>query len=253
MGVKGVDGVKDGAGSGYVYTYALPYNAANAPYTYTAELGDNTQAEIMTACFVEELTIKGEAEGPWQMESTVRGWPGGPTTFTAGLSIPTVEEILFGKTGLYIDAADGTIGSNQVTDAFRSFELKISDYFSARWNGNASTDVFYSRIVMAPNTKIELKFTLDHGADAVAERAARRAKTPRLIRIEALGTALGTGATYDNKLVRIDLSGTYFEPEAWLEDDDGVNTVEFNFKNHFNATYNQRGSIVVVNELSALP
>jgi hypothetical protein len=253
MGVKGVDGVKDGAGSGYVYTYALPYNAANAPYTYTAELGDNTQAEIMTACFVEELTIKGEAEGPWQMESTVRGWPGGPTTFTAGLSIPTVEEILFGKTGLYIDAADGTIGSNQVTDAFRSFELKISDYFSARWNGNASTDVFYSRIVMAPNPKIELKFTLDHGADAVAERAARRAKTPRLIRIEALGTALGTGATYDNKLVRIDLSGTYFEPEAWLEDDDGVNTVEFNFKNHFNATYNQRGSIVVVNELSALP
>lgn len=252
MAVKGVAGVQDGAGTGYVYTYALPYNAAQSPYTYTFEVGDDTQAEIITACFVDELTITGEAEGAWMVEANIRGWPGGPTTFTNNLSIPTVEEILFGKTALYIDDVDGDFSGAQVTNAFRSFELSISDFFMARWHGDGSDDVYYTRIVMAPNPAIELKFVLDHSATAVAERAYRRDRTPRLIRLEALGTALGTGATYNNKTCRIDLAGTYMEPEPY-EDDDGVMTVEFSFKNHYDATYTARGSIIVVNELSALP
>lgn len=253
MAVLGVAGVKDGAGSGYVYTHTLPFNAVQAPYTYTFEVGDDTQAEVVTGCFIDELTITGEAESAWMIEANVRGWPGGPTTFKASLAIPTVEEILFGKTALYINDADEAIGTTPITNAFRSFELSISDFYAARWTGDGADDVFYTRIVMAPNPNIELKFVLDHSAFAVAERAARRARTPRLLRIEAEGVALATpGSVYSKKTCRIDLAGTYAEPEPY-EDDDGVMTVEFTLKNHYNATYTKRGEIIVVNELSALP
>jgi hypothetical protein len=251
MTLSGVTGVQDGAGTGYVYTQPFPTNSILTPYTYTIRHGDNQQAELVTAVFCEELTIKGEAEKPWTIDAKLRGWPRGTTTFTGSLTIPTVEEVIFGLSGLYIDAPGGTIGTTQITDGFRGFELKISKVFQPRWQGNLANK-YYTRLVMNSEPEITLKIKLDHDSSAVAERAARRALTHRLVRIKAEGSTLGTAGTYTKKTILLDCVGSYMEPEPY-DDDDGVTSLEFSMGTHYNATAALGGRIVTVRESSTLP
>lgn len=251
MGVRGVAPVQDGAGSGRVWTHPFPTNTVLAPYTYTVRHGDNNQAELMTGTFCEELTIKGEAEKAWELDATLRGWPGGTTTFTGSLAIPTVEEAIFGLTSLFIDAPGGTLGTTQITDGFRGFELKISKVYQPRWQGNGANR-FYTRLVMNSEPEITLKLKLDHDTSAVAQRAVRRALTHSQIRIRATGSNLTTGGTYTTRTIQLNAIGSYMEPEPY-DDDDGVTSLEFNVGTHYSATPGLGGNIVVVNDLTALP
>lgn len=253
MGIRGVAGVQDGAGSGYVYTYPFPTTSIFTPYTYTWELGDNQQAEIMTAVFAEEITISGASEESWMMSGNLRGWiaTDPTTTFTGSLAIPAVEEIIFGKTKLYIDAIGGTIGSTQKTNTFLSFELTINNIYQAVWTGDGVNKNF-TFIKMNSEPEITLEFTLEHDATSVAERVIRRGRTGRQIRIDGIGSALTTTATHSTKLCRIDLVGTYEEPEE-MDEEDGNMILNFKLRNHYHQTPASRGSIVVVNQLSTLP
>lgn len=251
-GIRGVAGVADGPGTDFIYTYPLPSNTVYTPYTYTARVGDNQQAELWTACFAEEITIKGEAEKAWTMAATFRGWPGGPTTFTGSVAIPTVSESIFGLGSLWIDAVSGTIGTTQKTNTFRGFELKISKIYVARWAGNA-TNKYYTHLNMNGKPEITCTFKLEHDTTAVAERAKTRARTPLLLRMQTQGAALGTaGTAYTKKTIRINLAGSYSEPEEY-SDDDGTTGLTFKFVNHYDVTAGFRGEVIVANELSALP
>lgn len=251
MGVRGVAGARDGTGSGYVYTYDLPEATVYSPYTYTFECGDNQEQDIVTGCFAEEIKIVGSVKEAWKMSATLRGWPLGSGAFTNALSIPTAETILFGKSRLFIDTAGGSFGGNQVTNSFISFELTLSNIYKAQPTGEG-TNLYYTFVKMNSNPEINLNFTLEHDATAVAEREARRASTERLIRIEGIGSALTTSSSYSTKGVIIDLAGTYMESEG-LDEDDGNMIVPFVFKNHYSSTATDRGQILVINELSALP
>lgn len=252
MGIKGVTASADGAGSGKIYPYPFPTNSVLTPFTYSLRHGDNQQAELLTALFAEEITIKGEAEKPWTIDAKLRGWPRGPITFTGSLAIPSVEEAIFGLSGLYIDEPGGTIGTTQITDGFRGFELKISKVYVPRWQGNLANK-FYTRLVMNSEPEITLKVKLDHDASAVAERAKRRLLTHRLLRIKAEGSTLGTaGTAYSKKTILLDLVGSYMEPEPY-DDDEGVTSLEFSMATHYNATAALGGQVVVVNELPSLP
>lgn len=252
-GIQAVTGSQDGTGSGYIYTYPLPGTSVLTPDTYTIEAGDNQQAEIMTGCFAEEIVITGGAQDVWRRAVTWRGWPGGPTTFTSSLTVPAVDEINFGKTSLYIDNTSGSFGGTQVSDSFLSFELTIGAIYEAKWHGNGS-NLYYTNLHMLAMPEITLNFTLEHDSVAVAERANRRANTPRLIQIAGLGPAVSdnTGATYNNKQVIIQLPGSYSEPEVQEANDSSI-TVPFTFKWHYDSTENDEGQIIVVNELSSLP
>lgn len=251
-GVRGVAGVQDGAGTDYIYTYPLPSTTVYTPYTYTGRVGDNQQAELWTALFAEEIKIKGDAEKAWTMSATFRGWPGGPTTFTGSVAIPTVSESIFGLGSLWIDAVGGTIGTTQKTNTFRSFELTLSKIYVARWTGNAANK-YYTHLNMNGEPEITCTFKLEHDTTAVAERAKTRARTPLLLRIQTQGAALGTaGTAYTKKTIRIDMAGSYEEPEEY-EDDDGTTGLTFKFRNHYDPTFGSRGTIYIANELSALP
>lgn len=252
MALHGVSPVQDGAGSGRIWTHPFPTNSVLTPYTYTVRHGDNSQAEIMTGTFCEELTIKAEAEKAWELDTTLRGWPGGTTTFTSSLAIPSVEEAIFGLTSLYIDTPGGTLGTTQITDGFRGFELKISKVFQPRWQGNGANR-YYTRLVMNSEPEITLKIKLDHDTSAIAQRAIRRALTHSQIRIKADGSNLtSAGTTYTKKTIQLNAIGSYMEPEPY-DDDDGVTSLEFSVGTHYSATPGLGGNIVVVNDLTALP
>jgi len=91
-------------GSGYIYTYTLATSAQNAPFTYTIEGGDDQAAEEAEYCFVKDLTLSGNAGEAWNVSANWFGRQVSTSTFTPSTdaTIPTVEDVLFSKTKLYI-------------------------------------------------------------------------------------------------------------------------------------------------------
>src|SRR3990172_1851217 len=125
-GVKLVGtGVADGPGSGKIYAYPFPTTALNTIKTYTIEGGDNQQAEEMEYAFVDSFKLSGNPGEALMMDAQWIGRQVINTTFTGAISIPTVEEILFTKSKLYIDAVGGTLGTTLVSDTLLGFEFSV--------------------------------------------------------------------------------------------------------------------------------
>lgn len=247
-GVQTVSPTTD-SGSGYIYSYAFPTTGVNSIQTYTIEGGDNQQAEEMEYAFVEAFTLSGAAGEALKMSADWVGRQVTNTTFTASLSVPSVEEILFSKASLYIDDSTGTVGTTLISNTLLAMNLEVDTGWQVV---ETATGELYFSFAKSTMPEITLDITFEHDANAVAEKTAWRNQTPRQLRLEFPGSALSTTGTYDTKLLRVDLAGKWesFEP---LGEEDGNDTVEATFRMRYNSTAALFGEIVVVNELSALP
>ena len=234
--------------SDYIYEYIFPTTVAKSPKSYTLESQDDQQEEQMTYSMVKSFTISGR---PWEACMMSAVWFGrapGTGSKTGALTSPAVDEGMFQNTKVYIDAGGGTIGDTQITNTVREFALSVN-----------------TGIVPIPTADDRLDYTLDgmtepvltlrlkmlHNATAVAEKAAMRAETTRLIRILIEGPALGTGATYSKKTVIIDVAGLWQKPPG-LTDDEGQNVVDMSLNVLYSLADTLFAEITVVNELSAL-
>jgi hypothetical protein len=247
-GVKGVAGVQDGAGTGYVYTYAFPLTDSDTIYSYTIEGGDNQGAEVMTYGIVPEFTLSGEIGQAWMVDATWNGRTVAASTYTAGLSLPSVEEMLFTKTKLYIDNDSDTIGTTQITSTLINANLAVS-LWRPVWTADGN---LYFAFTKVSQPSAVLTMTFEHNSSAITEKGLWRTNTNRLVRLKAEGTALGTSGTYTYKTLIINLAGSYSKWDK-IDEVDGNDVIACTFEVGYNSTYGAAGSIVVVNELSALP
>lgn len=249
-GINDVAGVQDGAGTDYIWTWNLPTTSANTPQTFTLEMGDDQAVEEMEYAFIEKLTLEGKAGEAWMMGADWRGRKVSTSAFTGSISLPTVEEMLFSKTKLYIDDVGGSIGTTQKSNTLMDAALELTTGFVPIWAAHGDEVVFAA--VKQVKVAGSLKITFEHDSIAVAEKANWRAQTPRLIRLLCEGDAVATpGTTYSNKTMIIDLAGKWETFDA-LSDSDGNDTVVGNFKIAYNATAALAGQFVIVNELSTL-
>lgn len=241
---------QDGTGSGYVYEYALPTTSKPTVRTYTIEAGDDQAAEEAEYCFVETFTLSGQTRQAVMMESTWRGrqiTAGG--AFTAGLQLPTVENILFANTKLYVDDSAGVVGTTQLSGLLLSWQLQIQTGIVAKWTGDGSLAFNHLEYTMP---QVSLTLRMLHTADLVAEVAKARAEEIRLIRLDIEGRKLATSDSFSNKLLRIDLAGTWEQPGA-LDDDDGSSVREMQLIAGASIADNLFAKLTVVNELTSLP
>ncbi len=239
------DGSADGGGSGYIYTYNLSTNAQATPKTFTIEQGDNARVDEMEYSVVTEWRLSGAPGEALQMSASWIGRQSTDAEFTAGQSVPSVEEILFGKGKLYIDAT--TIGTTQKTGTFLGFELTGVSGFQAVESADGN---LYFYAIKQGSPKITGVLILEHDATGEAEINAARAETNRLIRMVFEGSALTTaGTAYTYKSLVIDAPIKYTEVPA-VEDQDGDDVVRLPFEVIFDGTNNF--SIVVVNQLANL-
>jgi len=249
-GIKLVSATADGTGSGYVYTYPLPTTTAETVQTYTIEGGDNNGMEYMTYAFVSEFTIEGAPGEAVMISSTWRGRTVSTGTYTTGVGIPSVTDMLFGNCKLYIDSSTGTIGSTQVVAQFLGFTFNMVTGFIPVWTGDGNP--YFTFVKMSrPETTCEI--VLEHSATALAEKIAWRAGSTRQIRIINEGAALTTtGTGYAKKTMIIDMVGRWdkFGP---LEDQDDDDIVTGTFRVAYNSALASAGQILVVNQLSAAP
>lgn len=225
--------------------------------TLVIEGGDNIQAEIMHFGYVKAFTLSGAQGEAVKVTATVPGRSPETTTFTAvgdtDLANP-FETILTSMGKLYIDPSTDTPGTTQKTLTLIDFSLKHTTGWVELAAKDGRTDFSDIKHV---DDEITLEITFEHNGIAVAEKAAWRAETERVIRLRFDGSALSStdgGATYDQKALIVDMWGKWskFGAEG-LEDKDGDNT----YKGIFRVAYSQLAAnkmrYIVVNELSVLP
>jgi len=248
-GVKNVvTGVTDTGGSGKVYTYTFPTTAANSIKTWTIEGGDETQAEEVEYAFVESFEIAGNGGEALTMSANWKGRQVSKCTFTTPVTVPaTVEEILFGKGKLYIDAVAGTMGATEKSNTLLGMSLSVTSGWMAKYA--ADGNLFFS---WAQSTKPEvlLNVTFEHNASAVAEKDAWKAKTGRQLRLKFEGNALTTAGTFTYKTLIIDLAGKWESFDS-IGDMNGNDIVTGVFRAGYDATAAKFAEIKVVNETAA--
>jgi len=206
---------------------------------YTVATGGVAAEIVVTETLVDESA--GSA-------FTLQDWfAGGPT----GLALPTVEEMIFGKSKLYIDAIAGTIGTTPKAATLLGWDLGIKTGWRGVFSGDGNASFGYAKCA---NPELTLDITFEHEGSCRAEKAIWRAKTARLIRVLVEGSALGTvGSVYTYKTLRINMAGKWMSFDQ-LDEQDGNDIVTGTFVSRYvpAALAPQFASIIVVNEVAAL-
>jgi hypothetical protein len=220
--------------NGFKWDYDFPVQTSDARTvtdlrTYTFEGGDNAAAEEFAYGHVRSFTLSGTAGEALMMSAEVVGRQVAPTSdgsFTAGLSIPAVTEILFSKGSLYIDgcASTDTIGTTQVSNEFLSMDLSVNTGWLPVYTGDGN---IYFSFVKQTMPEVILQITLEHNTKAIAEIAAWRAQTARQIRVQFDGA---TG----NQLI-LDIAGKWDNFEK-IGERDGNDIVTGVFRGRYNST-----------------
>jgi hypothetical protein len=249
MGIKKVTtGAADGSGAGKIYTYTFPTTTPNDFRTYTIETGDNQEVEEMEFCYVSDFTLTGgETEG-WTMGANIAGRQVSLSSFTTAATLPAVEEIVFGKTKLYIDAIGGSFGgtlkSNSLLSAQLTYKTGLIPKFTA--DGN-----LYFSFVQTTMPEVRLSLTFEHDTISTAEKVNFRAETARKIRLIATGGSFTAGSAYSAKTMIIDVCGKW-ETFKKLGNRNGNSVLEGTFRGVYDETAADFGKIVIVNTLSSI-
>lgn len=251
MGVGLVQtGAADGAGSDKIYTYTMPTTQGTLASTYTVEGGDNAGAEEMEYAYCPEFTLEGNAGEALMMSGVLQGRQISTATFTSPISLPSVEDVIFAKGKIYIDDADGTIGTTQFTNTWLNANISVKTGLTAV---RTAEGFLYFSILKRIQPEITVNFTFEHNDNSIAEKLNWTNGTARLIRMIWEGSAVTTaGTTYTYKTLQIDMAGKWekFDP---IGDQDGNDIIPATFRARYNATSGLYAAFTVVNELTSLP
>ena len=250
-GIKTVSGTQDGTGSGYIRNYPLPSGDQNTIKTYTIEGGDNKVVEEMEGSFVVDFELSGKKNEAWMLSSNWQGRQSTVSSFTIALSVPTVSEMLFNKSKLYIDDVGGTLGATQITNGFIEAKLKVTTGMKAQFTGDGN---LYFSFIDFIGAKATFEFTLLHNSVTAAERVKWRSDTARQIRLLIEGNTFGSaGTTYSKETMRIDMAGMYTSFGPPNEEDEGSNANKIVFECAYDPTAALFVNILNVVALSSIP
>jgi len=247
-----VTGAADGVGSGKIYQYDFNTTSVQAIQPYTLEGGDDQEAEEMEGSFVESFELGGAGGEAVMMSALWMGRRVVLAAFTAQPATPTVEDILFGNTKLYIDAIGGTIGTTQIVGSFLSWSLRVNSGFKFKYSGDGN--LFPSiRYLDKAAYLVEFDALFEHDASGVARKVDWRAETARLVRVQNEGSTLATpGTLYSKKTMRFDCAAKVSVVGA-LSEQEGNDTLLVTFRSRYNVTAARHAQLTVVNEVASLP
>jgi hypothetical protein len=238
-----------GTTNGLTYTYPLATTAVPTTKAYTIESGDNQQEYQAYYGFCQEITLKGAPKEAVTIASKWHAQTMGKGTFTAGVTVPTVEQILFQSGKIYSDAVGGTLGATQLTNTWLGFDMTIKTGLVPVHTGDGN--LFFS-FDKCTGMDVTGSIVFEHDAVGVAAYDDFVAGTTKKVRMQFLGSALtGNGGTFATKALQINMSMKILSV-VLLDAVDGNDTVKVNFRAVYNATANLYFSIVVCNTLAAL-
>lgn len=249
-GVETETPTQDGSGDGYIYTYNMPTTAANTIKTYTLEAGDDQQGEEMEYCFVPSFSLRGRAGEGWMMGAQWTGRQVANATKTGALSIPAVEELLFGTTTLAIDGEGDTVGDTAVSNTLYEANLTVNTGLRPFFTADQLS--FNTHLLARPEVTLALTFL--HNGSAVTEKGNWRTETPRQIQLKVESpTDFGmTGTAYDKPTFIINLAGKWQTFDT-LGEVEGGDVIQATFLARYNATAALYAQFIDVVALSSIP
>ena len=234
----------------YSWLYEVPTDDSVPTLgTYTLLLGNkqvSTDVKALSYSHVIDWEIKGEAGKNWTATANWRGNRANSGSFGT-VALPTVEDCIFSKTKLYIDAYNATIGTTQKTGVLVGANIKYTSNIEMVPAGDGSLYSIAHKMGR-PSVTFTLKLELEQtsGTSVVAtERGFYDSGTPRLIRLENSGS--GSKKWTADLAARYDNIGAY---EKQGEQDTAV-TIEGHCD--YNSTADLFFSMTVVNTLATLP
>jgi hypothetical protein len=252
MGIKTVVPVQDGAGTDYISAYPLSTTALNTPKAYTVEGGDDQQAEEMEYSLCEKFSLTGVTGEAMMMGASLFARQAANTTFTGALSNPSVEEILFSKTKLYLDNGGGTIGDTLVSNILLEMKLDIVTGVRPVFTSEGNL-YFTSYKIDGKLMSVKLGLVYEHTSDAVTEKSKWRDNDLRLLRLLTEGDDVGTaGTVYSKKTHIIDIAGKYTD-WAKLGERDGNDVCEVEFTGGYSSADSLYTELTSVHELVTIP
>jgi hypothetical protein len=239
----------------YLWTIAPALTSANTPdqangiETFTIEAGDDTEAWEMAFSFGVNLEISGAPNEMCTFSLDIVGDKKTATSFTGGLSLPSVQRAPFNLAKFYIDAAGGTMGSTQKTGLLRGFTWTLATQLGAFYTADGS--LTYGALSEGKK-HVALALTYRWNSDAATEEDAFFAQTTRLMRIQLNGqTELDSGQS-NPPYLNLDQAVRYEDWPSWGEDQ-GLSTFQVNAYSVYNATYAKLFEVALLNSLDALP
>lgn len=238
-----------GAGP-YTRDYPFPVGSTlNTLKYYTIETGNTVVTDEnaeMEYSFVESFKLSGNSDdGRWMLSSNWRGRQRTVTTLTAALSAPSVEDCLFEKTALYIDATGGTIGTTQLSGVLRSAEISVET--GNRTVRTAEGNQYYYAVkphAANPVITYSLQFELESGSVVADERAIYESQAYRLFRLTCSGSS--------SRSMRISFAGRYTAVGDFTNAD-GNTVITLEGKAAYSSADSLFFDIRVINSVSALP
>jgi hypothetical protein len=255
-GIRNASPTADTGGTGYIRDYVFPIQSSDAAessdlQTYSFKGGDNNEVEKFGFGFVTDFSLSGASGKAWMVSATFAGreLANDSDGFETGLTLPTVEEMLFGKTKLYIDPSSDAIGTTEVANTLMNAKLDVKTGWQAVHTASGRTD--FSFIKQGP-CEIKLDITFEHNGSATAEKANYRNGVARQLELKIEGSALTTAATYTYKTQLIKLAGKW-ESFDKLDEIDGNDVVTGHFVARYNSTAALFASFLNVNEVAVMP
>lgn len=231
----------------YVRTYTFPTGTTpNTIKTYTLETGNKVAGDghEMEYGFVKDFSLSGSAGEAWKISSSWIGRQKSTTTLTGALSLVTVEEALFGKTSLYIDASAGTVGTTQKTGVLSAASINVTTGVVPVWTPDGLLYFAKHKFV---KPEITFSFTLELENDSgvvAAQRAAWVAKTLQLFQLKIAGASTSE--------IKINLAGKYTSFGEY-NNADGDTTIEASGKAYYSSTDSLFTSFIVTNSVATVP
>lgn len=248
------------SGSTVVFEYAIPVGTVPATQSFTIEAGDQVEAEVLTYCLVNELTLSFKGGEAVMAESTWIARDGTRTnalgTFSAiGTLVSPAEVLLAGRGTVYMNPAisGASFGATIGTPGnILGGELKFSDMWEAKFPVDAGRLDFNSAVFVGATIEGNLTYEFWNvgttgAAGTAGQKEQWRNQQTQLMRLQWNGGTIPLGTTYLNKMMRIDLPIKYTTFNA-IDDQNGNDIIEAEFYSKFNEDVPAagRGTITVV-------
>lgn len=199
-GVKGnISPAEATGGQGdYLWTFTPSLTAANDPDAITLELGDDIQAYEAEYVMFQRIKFSGKVAqsgeaSPVAIEAEAFGRQLTPTTFTGGLSLPTVENMNAKLARLYFDTSWAGVGGTEKTGILRGFEGEILTGVHPKFMGaGAKYFTTHGEHVLAAMLTLDL----EGGAVADGFWDDLRSQALAVARLKIEGAQIGTGTNH---------------------------------------------------------
>jgi hypothetical protein len=246
-------GAADGSGSDKIYTTNFPTTTLPTATPYTIEAGDNFEVERMEYALCTKLELSGDSGGEVKVNAELQGRQVQQyDTGFALVSVPTVEDILFQKGKVYLDAIGGAYGTTQVANAIEGFKISMD----VKWKFEFTADgnlYFTTANFTGYDISGELLYLHDSGVSGTSgAKSFFRNQAKKLLRLDFSGNSVTTGGTtYQTKHLILDLP-IFFQKVGVLGDKDGTSTVSMGFNAAYDPTAGNAGKSIIVNEVATL-